>query len=90
MRQQARNLIGLKLLTPIVHLLIGATNLRLYQTLDWEAKGDRLRQPDINYPSYCTSPLFHSIHGGYLKPIAAITYSASRVAHSSPNRISRR
>ncbi|MGB3493568.1 MAG: class I SAM-dependent methyltransferase [Elainellaceae cyanobacterium] len=48
--------------------------LRYRNSIDWEAEGDRFRQPQLDYPDYYRSQNFHGIKNGYLSIDAAVTY----------------
>lgn len=74
-------------LKSITGWLIGRENQRLYDTLDWEQEGDRLRQPEVNYPHYYSSQNFHGIPGGYLNPVAAVTYDVMTAIASPPREV---
>ncbi|MBD1830387.1 methyltransferase domain-containing protein [Microcoleus vaginatus GB1-A2] len=64
-----------RFLSPLMRLAIDEQALkRLYEGIDWEAAGDRYRQPDLVYPEYYTSQNFHGIKRGYLNPSAAVSY----------------
>ncbi|MGL5941613.1 MAG: class I SAM-dependent methyltransferase [Waterburya sp.] len=69
----------------VVGLFIGQENLRLYDTLDWEKTSDRCWSNNFTYPEYYTSKNFHGIKGGYLNPIAAVTYDAVTRFAAPPN-----
>ncbi len=72
-------------LKSIIRLLIGADKLQLYETIDWQLESDRFQQPHLIYPNYYISKNFHGIEGGYLNPIAAVTYDAIIPFASPPN-----
>lgn len=56
-------------------LLMDREAMKRYRdSKDWEAEGDRFRQPDFQYPPYYSSQNFHGISGGYLTVDAAVTY----------------
>jgi ubiquinone/menaquinone biosynthesis C-methylase UbiE len=64
-----------RFLSPIVRSFIDEKKLRqFYESIDWEAEGDRFRRPDITSPQYYSSQNFHGIEGGYLNPGAAVSY----------------
>lgn len=46
----------------------------MYQNLDWQQQSERFQQLAVNYPPYYSTQNFHGIEGGYLNPIAAVTY----------------
>jgi ubiquinone/menaquinone biosynthesis C-methylase UbiE len=70
-----KNTIFQSFLAPLMRLAIDEEALgRLYQGIDWETAADRYRQPDLIYPEYYSSQNFHGIKGGYLNPIAAVSY----------------
>ncbi len=68
-----------------VGLFIGKENLRLYNTLDWEQAITRFCTADFTYPEYYSSKNFHGIQGGYLNPIAPVTYDAVTRFAAPPN-----
>jgi ubiquinone/menaquinone biosynthesis C-methylase UbiE len=64
-----------RFLVPLMRLAIDEKALgRLYEGINWETAADRYRQPDLVYPEYYSSQNFHGIKGGYLNPIAAVSY----------------
>jgi ubiquinone/menaquinone biosynthesis C-methylase UbiE len=64
-----------RFLEPIADILIDRQQLdQFYKSKDWEAEGDRFRNPDLTYPAYYQSQNFHGIEGGYLNAGAAVTY----------------
>ncbi|MEM7595588.1 MAG: methyltransferase type 11, partial [Cyanobacteria bacterium P01_A01_bin.83] len=64
-----------KFLQPIFGFLINREELEeLSNSIDWEAQGDRLKDPHLLYPEYYSSQNFHGIAGGYLNNGAAVTY----------------
>ena len=67
-----------------VRLLIGAQNQQLYNNLDWEKSCVAFAQGDLKYPNYYNQD-FHGIEGGYLTPVAAVTYDAVTAWASPPN-----
>lgn len=67
--------------------LIGQDNQQWVNTVDWHHESDRYRRRDLIYPHYYISQNFHGIEGGYLNPIAAITYDAVTALASPPNEI---
>lgn len=79
----------------LLGLFIGKENLRLYDTLDWEQTSERARRTlleadrfssnNFTYPEYYTSKDFHGIKGGYLNPIAPVTYDAVTRLAARPN-----
>ncbi|WP_052055615.1 class I SAM-dependent methyltransferase [Myxosarcina sp. GI1] len=71
----------------LVGLFIGKENLKLYDTLDWQGASDRFSAIDFDYPQYYTSKDFHGIQGGYLNPIAPVTYNAVTRFAAPPNEI---
>lgn len=80
-----RNNIGELLLKPIISVLIGQDKLQFYETIDWQKQSERFRQTNLIYPDYYSQPDFHGIEGGYLNPIAAITYDTVTAYASPPN-----
>jgi ubiquinone/menaquinone biosynthesis C-methylase UbiE len=79
------NRIGELLLKPIISVLIGQDQLQFYETIDWQKQSERFRQTNLIYPDYYSQPDFHGIEGGYLNPIAAITYDTVTAYASPPN-----
>lgn len=73
------------LLRPIVRIAIGWDNEQLYHRLDWDREIDRFQQPDLIYPNYYISKNFHGIEGGYLNPIAPVTYDTVAAWASPPH-----
>lgn len=64
-----------RFLQPIIRSIINEEELqRFYESKDWEAEGDRFRNPNLTYPEYYRSPNFHGIEGGYLNAGAAVSY----------------
>jgi len=64
-----------RFLSPIIRSFIDEKKLReFYESMDWEAEGDRFRRPDLSYPHYYSSENFHGIEGGYLNPGASVSY----------------
>jgi ubiquinone/menaquinone biosynthesis C-methylase UbiE len=64
-----------RFLSPIIRSFIDEEKLRqFYESIDWEAEGDRFRHPDLIYPQYYISQNFHGIEGGYLNPGASVSY----------------
>jgi ubiquinone/menaquinone biosynthesis C-methylase UbiE len=60
---------------PIARVLVDQEALdRVYQSIDWEAASDRLRNPSLTYPTYYSSQNFHGIEQGYLNIGAAVSY----------------
>ena len=70
----------------LVGLFIGQENLQLYDNLDWQAYCDRFIPADFTYPEYYQKD-FHGISGGYLTPIAPVTYDAVTRFAAPPNEI---
>ncbi|WP_225912324.1 class I SAM-dependent methyltransferase [Nostoc flagelliforme] len=66
-------------------LLIGKDQLRFYETIDWSQSSAGFHQTDFNYPLYYSSQNFHGILGGYLNPVAAITYDFVTALASPPH-----
>lgn len=73
-----------RLLRSIFGLVVGQKNLHLFESLDWEAESDRIRNPTVIYPDYYTRPAFHGIAGGYLTEVAAVTYDAVTAIATPP------
>lgn len=64
-----------RFLSPIVRNFIDEEKLRqFYESVDWQAESDRLRNPDLIYPHYYLSQNFHGVEGGYLNGSAATSY----------------
>lgn len=64
-----------RFLSPIIRSFIDEKKLReFYESVDWEAEGDRFRHPALTYPHYYSSQNFHGIEGGYLNPGASVSY----------------
>ncbi len=62
-------------LAPIVRSLIDEEGLQaFYESKDWQAEGDRFRDPQLTYPDYYQGQNFHGVEGGYLNPGAAVSY----------------
>jgi ubiquinone/menaquinone biosynthesis C-methylase UbiE len=80
-----KNRIGELFLKPIISVLIGQDQLQFYETIDWQKQSERFRQTNLIYPDYYSQPDFHGIEGGYLNPIAAITYDTVTAYASPPN-----
>lgn len=80
-----QNSIWQLLLKPIIRLIIGKQKLRFYESIDWQQESDRFRQPNLIYPHYYSSPNFHGIPGGYLNPVAAITYDPVTAIATPPH-----
>ena len=72
-------------LESIIRVLIGEKKLRLYEGTNWEHQSDRFCKTDLIYPKYYSTQNFHGIEGGYLNPIAAITYDLVTAFASPPN-----
>ena len=79
-------------LLPFLRLLVGTfigrENLKLYDTIDWSS--DRFTAIDYNYPEYYASQNFHGISGGYLNPVAPVTYDAVTRFAAPPNETKQR
>lgn len=80
-----KNRIGELFLKPIISIVIGQDKLQFYETIDWQKQSERFRQINLIYPDYYSQPDFHGIEGGYLNPIAAITYDTVTAYASPPN-----
>ncbi len=68
-----------------LEFIIGPERLQFYQTIDWQQEISRFETLNFNYPSYYTSVNFHGIEGGYLNPIAALTYDTVTPLATPPN-----
>lgn len=82
-----KNSIGKFLLESVFRIFIGEDKIRLYSSIDWQQEIDRFREANLIYPDYYSSQNFHGIAGGYLNPIAAITYDFVTAYASPPNEI---
>lgn len=80
-----KNTIEELLLKPIISVLIGQDKLQFYETINWQKQSERFRQTNLIYPDYYSQQNFHGIQGGYLNPIAAITYDTVTAYASPPN-----
>lgn len=80
-----QNSIWQLLLKPIIRLIIGKQKLRFYESIDWQQESDRFRQSNLIYPHYYSSQNFHGIPGGYLNPVAAITYDPVTAIATPPH-----
>ena len=70
----------------MMRLLIGKEKLRLYEVINRKHQSDNFfPKTDLIYPQYYSSENFHGIEGGYLTPIAAITYDLVTAFASPPN-----
>jgi ubiquinone/menaquinone biosynthesis C-methylase UbiE len=67
--------------------LISPEKLDYYSTLNWEAATQDFRNPSVIYPSYYTQVNIHGIPGGYLNPIAPITYDLVTALATLPSEI---
>ncbi len=75
-----------RFLSPIVRSFIDEKKLRqFYESIDWEAEGDRFRRPDLIYPHYYSSQNFHGIEGGYLNSGASVSYDPITQYVLAPN-----
>ena len=72
-------------LKSLLSLLIGKDKLRFYETIDWSQSSAGFHKTDFNYPLYYSSQNFHGISGGYLNPVAAITYDPVTALASPPH-----
>lgn len=81
------NQISLYCLRFFIALLIGKDRLILHDTLDWEEASDRFLTTNFTYPEYYSSKNFHGIQGGYLNPVAPVTYDAITQYAAPPNEI---
>ncbi len=62
-------------LAPLIRPLLDEAALQaFYESKDWQAEGDRRRNPTLTYPDYYQGQNFHGIDGGYLNPRAAVSY----------------
>jgi ubiquinone/menaquinone biosynthesis C-methylase UbiE len=73
-------------LAPIAQLFMDREELqRFYDSIDWQAASDRLRNPSVVYPAYYSSQNFHGIEGGYLNVSAAVSYDPITQLALPPN-----
>lgn len=73
----SQNRLWAEFLDPIVGVLIDRHKLhQQHQSINWEEQSDRIRNPDLTYPSYYQHPNNHSRDTGYLNSQAAILYDA--------------
>jgi ubiquinone/menaquinone biosynthesis C-methylase UbiE len=56
-----------------------------YESVDWQQDIQRFQNAQLAYPAYYREPQFHGIAGGYLSPVAAITYDGVTALASPPN-----
>lgn len=63
---------------------MGRHRLQFYETVCWEQACIPFQQTALTYPPYYQQN-FHGITGGYLNPIAAITYDPVTAVASPPN-----
>ncbi len=80
-----QNYIKKVFLKSLFSLLIGKDKLRFYETIDWSQSSAGFHRTDFNYPLYYSSQNFHGISGGYLNPVAAITYDPVTALASPPH-----
>lgn len=73
-----------KILQAGVRRLIGDQNQHLYDSLDWAQACTAFQKKDPQYPDYYAQD-FHGIEGGYLTPVAAVTYDAVTAIASPPS-----
>ena len=67
-------LIQTKIFRLIFTALLGKEEIGLFDTLDWDKEITRFQSSNFCYPSYYQKSNFHGIIGGYLNPIAPVTY----------------
>ena len=67
-----------------VRRLIGEQHYKLYHNLDWEQACLPFQNADLQYPNYYHQD-FHGLQGGYLTPVAAVTYDMVTAWASPPN-----
>jgi ubiquinone/menaquinone biosynthesis C-methylase UbiE len=72
-------------LRALVEIAIGRDKVALYHDIDWQQEIAKFQRSDVIYPDYYTSQNFHGIEGGYLNPIAPITYDIVSAWASPPN-----
>jgi ubiquinone/menaquinone biosynthesis C-methylase UbiE len=72
-------------LRSLLGMAIGRDKVALYHYIDWQQEIVKFKQPELIYPDYYTSQNFHGIEGGYLNPIAPITYDTVSAWASPPN-----
>ncbi|PZD74710.1 8-demethylnovobiocic acid C(8)-methyltransferase [Acaryochloris thomasi RCC1774] len=73
-----------QILQTAVRQLIGDQNQHLYHSLDWAQACAAFQQRELQYPDYYAQD-FHGIKGGYLTPVAAVTYDAVTALASPPS-----
>ncbi len=73
------------LLNTLMRLWLGQKTLEWYQHLDWEQAIQTWQQPQLILPDYYRLQDFHGIRGGYLNPVAAITYDPVTAIPSPPH-----
>jgi ubiquinone/menaquinone biosynthesis C-methylase UbiE len=73
------------LLKTLMRLWLGQETLEWYQYLDWEQAIHTWQQPHLVLPDYYKLQDFHGIPGGYLNPVAAITYDPVTTIASPPH-----
>lgn len=69
----------------ILSLLVGKDKVQFYESIDWQQESDRLQNTGLKYPLYYRNEDFHGIQGGYLNPVAAITYDPITAFASPPS-----
>ena len=67
-------LIKTRFLELFLTIFLGEEKIKLFNTLDWQKEITRFQNSDFSYPCYYEKSNFHGIEGGYLNPIAALTY----------------
>lgn len=82
---RSQNSIKQLFLKSMMSILMGKDKLQFYSTIDWQKESVRFQQDYRIYPDYYSRPNFHGIEGGYLNPVAAITYDAVTAFASPPN-----
>lgn len=70
-----------------MRIVIGRDNEALYHRIDWEREITKFQPLAAIYPTYYTSQNFHGIEGGYLNPIAPVTYDTVSAWASPPNEL---
>lgn len=72
-------------LQQVMKVMVGSQQIKFYETVNWENAIKQFELPELTYPSYYTLADFHGIKGGYLNPIAAITYDIVTPLATPPN-----
>lgn len=68
-----------------INFLPGLRQLKRYDTINWEQEITKFQLSELTYPDYYCLADFHGIKGGYLNPLAAITYDIVTPLATPPN-----